>query len=65
MLFSSKNRQMFGLFKKKSERQKLQEQHKRLLEEAYRLSHSNRQASDLKAVEAHEVMMRLEALPKD
>ena len=56
---------MFGLFKKKSERQKLQELHKRLLEEAYRLSHSNRQASDLKAVEAHEVMMRLEALPKD
>jgi hypothetical protein len=55
---------MFGLFKKRPERERLEEQLKRLQEEAYRLSHSDRTASDRKTAEAHEVMLRIEALPK-
>lgn len=64
-LFDIEKAKMFGLFKKKTEREKLEELYRKLTEEAYRLSHTNRQASDLKTVEAHEVLLRLEALPKN
>ena len=53
---------MFGLFKKKSEKDKLYEQYQKLLEESHRLSTSNRKQSDLKAFEAEEVMKQLEKL---
>lgn len=53
---------MFGLFKKKSEVEKLQEQYKKLMEESYKLSHSNRSASDQKAAEADAVLKKIEAL---
>lgn len=53
---------MFGLFKKKSQREKLLEKYNKLTEEAYQLSHTNRKASDLKAAEAQEVLKELEAL---
>lgn len=43
---------MFGLFKKKSEKEKLQEKHAALLKEAYELSKTNRSASDAKLEEA-------------
>jgi hypothetical protein len=56
---------MFGLFKKKSERQKLEERYKKLLEESYKLSHTNRTASDQKAAEAEEVRLQIEKLSKD
>jgi len=36
---------MFGLFKKKSEKEKLQEQYTKLLQEAHRLSTTNRKLS--------------------
>jgi hypothetical protein len=54
---------MFGLFKKKSEKEKLQVQYKKLVEEAYKLSHTNRAESDKKTAEADELLKKIEALP--
>ena len=53
---------MFGLFNKKSPLEKLQEKYKKLLEEAYKLSSSNRTLSDAKTAEANEVLKEIEAL---
>lgn len=53
---------MFGIFKKKSEKEKLQAQYERLLKEAHTLSTSNRKMSDQKTFEAEEVMKQLEKL---
>jgi hypothetical protein len=53
---------MFGLFKKKSEKEKLQEQYAKLLKEAHSLSTSNRRLSDQKAFEAEEIMKKIETL---
>ena len=56
---------MFGLFKKKDPRAKLEERYRDLLAESYRLSTLDRRASDLKRAEAEEVLQALEALEKD
>ncbi|WP_422080506.1 Lacal_2735 family protein [Ulvibacterium sp.] len=53
---------MFGLFKKKSEVEKLQEKYQKLMKEAFDLSKSNRSASDTKYAEADEVQKQIEAL---
>ena len=53
---------MFGLFKKKSDKEKLQERYRKLMEEAHNLSHSNRQKADAKVFEAEVVMKQLEEL---
>ena len=53
---------MFGLFKKKSETEKLQLKYKKLMEEAHRLSTTNRSASDDKTFEANEVLKEIEKL---
>jgi len=53
---------MFRLFKKKSEKEKLEELHAKLLKEAHSLSTTNRKLSDQKVFEAEEVMKRLEKL---
>lgn len=53
---------MFGLFKKKSEKEKLESQYAKLLKEAHSLSTTNRKLSDQKTYEAEEVMKRLEKL---
>jgi hypothetical protein len=53
---------MFGLFKKKTEKEKLQEKYQGLQKEAFDLSSSNRKLSDQKAFEAEEVMKQLEKL---
>ncbi len=53
---------MFGIFRKKTDLQKLTQQYKLLLEESYKLSHVNRAASDQKAVEAEELLAKIEAL---
>lgn len=53
---------MFGLFKKKSEKEKLQEQYEKLLKESHTLSTTNRKLSDQKTAEAEEVMQQLEKL---
>jgi hypothetical protein len=61
---SVQNTIMFGLFKKKTEKQKLEERYAKLTEEAYKLSHTDRTASDRKTAEAHEVLLQIEALEK-
>ncbi|SDR86018.1 Lacal_2735 family protein [Christiangramia echinicola] len=53
---------MFGLFKKKSETEKLQLKYKKLLEEAHRLSTTNRSASDEKMFQANEVLKEIERI---
>ena len=53
---------MFGLFKKKSEKEKLEVQYAKLLQEAHSLSTTNRKLSDQKVFEAEEVMKQLEKL---
>ena len=53
---------MFGLFKKKSEKEKLQDRYASLLKEAHGLSTTNRKMSDQKTFEAEEVMKKLEKL---
>ncbi|GGD94737.1 Lacal_2735 family protein [Maribacter cobaltidurans] len=51
---------MFGLFKKKTEKEKLTYQ--KLMKEAFELSKSNRRASDEKYAEADELQKRMDAL---
>lgn len=53
---------MFGIFKKKSPLEKLMAQHKLLLEESFRLSKSNRSASDAKMAEADALSKEIERL---
>jgi len=53
---------MFGLFKKQSEKEKLQVQYEKLLKESYNLSTSNRKLSDQKVYEAEQVMNKIEKL---
>ena len=53
---------MFGIFKKKSELEQLQLRYKKALEESYKLSHTNRAASDQKAVEADGILKQIEKL---
>ncbi len=60
-----KLKHMFSLFKGKSELEKLNEKYKKLLEDAHRLSTSNRTLSDQKTAEANEVLSQIEALNKN
>lgn len=53
---------MFGLFKKKSEKDKLYEKYTKLTQEAFNLSTSNRKLSDQKTAEAEAIMKQIEAL---
>ena len=53
---------MFGLFKKKTEKEKLEDLHASLLVEAHKLSTINRTKSDEKVAEADAVLKKLEAL---
>ena len=53
---------MFGLFKKKSEKEILREQYKKLSKEAFRLSSINRKLSDQKSFDAEEIMKRIETM---
>lgn len=53
---------MFGLFKKKSEKEKLQETYAKILSEAHKISHTNRKASDKLMTEAEEIAKRIEKL---
>ena len=53
---------MFGLFKKKTEKEKLQDKYAKLLKESHTLSTSNRKASDAKLAEAEQVMQSIERL---
>ena len=53
---------MFGLFKKKSPIDKLQAEYKKLMEESFRLSTTDRSASDAKRAEAEEIAKQIEEL---
>lgn len=53
---------MFGIFKKKTPLQKLQESYEKLTKEAYELSHTNRKLGDEKLAEAEKVMQEIEKL---
>ncbi len=53
---------MFGFLKKKTEKQKLIEEHKQLLEESFRLSKTDRKASDAKQLEAQELLKKIDTL---
>jgi hypothetical protein len=53
---------MFGLFKKKSEVDKLQEKYKKLMEEAYKLQSISRSDSDKKYSDADNILKKIEAL---
>ncbi|TVQ76586.1 MAG: Lacal_2735 family protein [Flavobacteriales bacterium] len=56
---------MFGLFKKKSPKDKLEAEYRKLLEESHRLSTVNRAESDKMAAKADEVLKKIEALEKN
>ncbi len=56
---------MFGLFSKKSPREKLLAQHKKLLKEAHSLSSVNRKLSDDKIYEADLLIKKIEQLDKE
>ena len=53
---------MFGLFKKKSEKEKLDDVYEKLMQESYKLSHTDRAASDLKRSEAEAVLNKIKAI---
>jgi len=53
---------MFGLFKKKSDIDKLQNSYKKLMEEAYKLQSINRSDSDKKYQDADNVLKKIESL---
>ncbi|MFZ1807382.1 MAG: Lacal_2735 family protein [Cyclobacteriaceae bacterium] len=55
---------MFNFFKKKSESERLQIKYKKLLSEAYKLSHTNRTLSDQKIAEAEAVGKEIESMDK-
>lgn len=57
-----KKEAMFGIFKGKSEKEKLQKQYEKLMSEAHKLSQTNRKAGDAKYQEAEQVMLELEKL---
>lgn len=53
---------MFGLFKKKSEKQKLQDSYQKKLSEAHKMSHSNRTQSDKLMAEAEEIAKKIDQI---
>ena len=53
---------MFGIFKKKSELEKLQDLYKKLMEDAYKLQSINRSDSDQKYADADVILKKIEAL---
>jgi len=53
---------MFNLFRKKTEKEELQKEYKKCLEEAYKLSTINRSASDDKTAEANLILEKIEQL---
>lgn len=55
---------MFGLFKRKSELEVLQEKHKELLKKAFETSKINRQESDRLMAQAEEIANKIEIAKK-
>ena len=57
-----RKKEMFGLFKKKSKVEKLQLEYKKLMEDAHKLSTTNRKMSDEKTYEANEVLKEIDQI---
>ena len=55
---------MFGIFRQKSQVEKLQLKYKKLLEEAHKLSKVNRTQSDRKMLEANEILNQIDRFNK-
>ncbi|KGL64321.1 Lacal_2735 family protein [Polaribacter sp. Hel1_85] len=53
---------MFGLFKKKSEVENLQDSYKKIMKEAFKLQSINRTDSDKKYLEADNILKKIESL---
>lgn len=53
---------MFGLFKKKTEKEKLEERYDAMIKKSYELSHTNRAESDKLAAEADALLKKIESL---
>ncbi|MDC0579447.1 Lacal_2735 family protein [Bacteroidia bacterium] len=53
---------MFGIFKKKTQKEILENQYEKLLKESFQLSTINRTESDAKAAEADAVLKKIEDL---
>ena len=53
---------MFGLFKKKTQKEQLEETYEKLLKESYKLSTINRTASDAKAAEADAILKKISGI---
>jgi hypothetical protein len=53
---------MLGLFKRKTEKEKLEKEYQKLQKESFKLSSVNRKLIDQKAFEAEEVLKKLEKL---
>lgn len=51
---------MFGFFKKKSPLEALELRYRKLLEDSFKLSNTNRKASDQKRAEAEEFALEIE-----
>jgi hypothetical protein len=63
VILSPKLNEMFGwLFKKKTEREKLELEYKRLMVESFELSKVNRTASDEKVAEADKISKMIDEL---
>lgn len=60
-----KQNTMLGLFKKKSEVEKLNKKYDKLMQESYELSTVNRKASDEKYAEANKILERIEKISED
>jgi hypothetical protein len=56
---------MFGLFKKKSEIEKLNEKYAQLMQEAHKLWQTSRSAGDKKVAEAEEILQQIEQIKKN
>jgi hypothetical protein len=59
-----KFKNMFGLFKKKTQREVLLQRYKKLMKESHSLSTTDRVKSDQKFAEAEELMNKLDILEK-
>lgn len=62
---SKLNNILLNIFKKKSKAEKLNAQYKKLLEESYKLSTTNRRLSDNKMLEANEILKEIDLLKID
>jgi hypothetical protein len=60
--YLSKHKEMFGLFKKKTEKEKLQAEYEKLLKKSYDLSTVNRTESDKIAAQADELARKIEGM---